>query len=199
MHHASFAINDSKVKFTIPMIGKHNVSNALAAILVGRTFGVPDVEIAQALANFVPTANRMQWEKGDLGEAIMSDVYNSNPTAAKAVLTSFSQVDVDAFGRRIAVLGDMLELGAASHQLHASLAEVLTPQLIDELYLYGPEMKYLFEALSGKYESSALHYYEKDHMDRMINDLREDIKPHDIVMLKGSHGMHLEKVLERLL
>ncbi|MCT7885740.1 MAG: Mur ligase family protein, partial [Lactobacillus iners] len=134
MHHASFTINDSKVKFTIPMIGKHNVSNALAAILVGRTFGVPDVEIAQALANFVPTANRMQWEKGDLGEAIMSDVYNSNPTAAKAVLTSFSQVDVDAFGRRIAVLGDMLELGAASHQLHASLAEVLTPQLIDELY-----------------------------------------------------------------
>ncbi|MCT7885741.1 MAG: UDP-N-acetylmuramoyl-tripeptide--D-alanyl-D-alanine ligase, partial [Lactobacillus iners] len=63
----------------------------------------------------------------------------------------------------------------------------------------GPEMKYLFEALSGKYESSALHYYEKDHMDRMINDLKEDIKPHDIVMLKGSHGMHLEKVLERLL
>lgn len=63
MHHATFEVNDSKQQFKIPMIGKHNVSNALAAISVGRHFGENDEQIAQALANFTPTANRMQWKK----------------------------------------------------------------------------------------------------------------------------------------
>ncbi|CCI81273.1 UDP-N-acetylmuramoyl-tripeptide--D-alanyl-D-alanine ligase [Lactobacillus hominis] len=199
MHHASFKINNSDEKFTIPMIGKHNVSNAMAAISVGRHFHESDEEIAQALSKFTPTANRMQWKKGDVGEAIMDDVYNSNPTAAKAVLTSFGQVKIKEGGRRIAVLGDMLELGDAAPQLHASLASALDPTIIDEVYLYGPEMKNLADALTTKYSKNNIHYYPQESMDRMIEDLKNDIKQDDIVMLKGSHGMHLEKVLDRLL
>ena len=110
-HHATFTINNSEQKFSIPMIGKHNVSNAMAAISVGHHFGESDEEIAASLSNFTPTANRMEWDKGDVGEDIMSDVYNSNPTAVRAVVTSFGQIEVPADGRRIAVLGDMLELG----------------------------------------------------------------------------------------
>ena len=199
MHHATFEINDSEQQFKIPMIGKHNVSNALAAISVGRHFGENDEQIAQALANFTPTANRMQWKKGDVGEAIMDDVYNSNPTAVKAVTTSFGQVMVQDGGRRIAVLGDMLELGDESAELHASLANALDPAIINELYLYGPEMKNLYDALVDKYPAANLHYYPQDEMNHMIDDLKNDIKPDDIVMLKGSHGMHLEKVLDRLM
>lgn len=198
-HHASFVTNLSDQRFTIPMIGKHNVSNALAAICVGHHFGEKDDQIANALSSFVPTANRMQWKKGDVGEDIIDDVYNSNPTAVKAVVTSFEQVQVEQNGRRIAVLGDMLELGKASAQLHASLAKILDPRVIDEVYLYGPEMKHLADALAGKYTAEKLHYYPKDKMDRMIEDLKQDIHPNDIVLLKGSHGMHLEKVLDKLL
>lgn len=199
MHHASFEVNDSKQKFSIPMIGKHNVSNSLAAISVGRHFGESDEEIASALSTFTPTANRMQWKQGDVGEAIMDDVYNSNPTAVRAVTTSFGQIMVKDNGRRIAVLGDMLELGEKSPELHADLADAFDPAIINELYLYGPDMKNLYEALSDKYDAANLHYYPQENMDRMIDDLKNDIKPEDIVMLKGSHGMHLEKVLERLL
>ena len=197
-HHATFTVNNSDQKFTIPMIGKHNVSNAMAALSVGRHFGESDEEIAASLANFTPTANRMEWEKGDVGEDIMSDVYNSNPTAVRAVLTSFGQIEMPEDGKRIAVLGDMLELGEASASLHAGLADSLDPQVINEVYLYGNEMKCLADALQKKYDSQHLHYYDQDHMELMINDLKNEIKPNDIVVLKGSHGMHLEKVVERL-
>lgn len=197
-HHATFTINNSDQKFSIPMIGKHNVSNAMAAICVGHHFGESNEEIARALSSFTPTANRMEWEKGDVGEDIMSDVYNSNPTAVRAVITSFGQIQMPNGGRRIAVLGDMLELGKQSAALHAGLADCLDPQVINEVYLVGPEMKHLAAALQGKYAAADLHYYPTAHLDHLINDLRNDIKPNDIVVLKGSHGMHLEKVVARL-
>ncbi|HBQ42911.1 MAG TPA: UDP-N-acetylmuramoyl-tripeptide--D-alanyl-D-alanine ligase, partial [Lactobacillus acetotolerans] len=197
-HHATFTINDSDQQFSIPMIGKHNVSNAMAAICVGRHFGESDEKIASSLANFTPTANRMEWEKGDVGEDIMSDVYNSNPTAVRAVVSSFGQIEVPDGSRRIAVLGDMLELGKQSASLHAKLADCLDPQVINEVYLYGAEMKNLYDALQDKYAPEHLHYYKQDQMQHMIDDLKNDIKPNDIVVLKGSRGMHLEKVLDRL-
>ncbi|WEV38392.1 UDP-N-acetylmuramoyl-tripeptide--D-alanyl-D-alanine ligase [Lactobacillus sp. ESL0680] len=197
-HHATFTINGSQKQFSIPMIGKHNVSNAMSALCVGRHFGESDEEIAAALANFTPTANRMEWEKGDVGEDIMSDIYNSNPTAVRAVLTSFGQIQIPEGSRRIAVLGDMLELGKRSASLHADLADSLDPQVINEVYLFGAEMNNLAAALKSKYAPENLHYYKEDQMPQMIAALKNDIKPHDIVVLKGSHGMHLEKVLERL-
>ena len=75
---------------------------------------------------------------------------------------------------RIAVLGDMLEPGENSPKLHAELSDTLDPQIINEVYLYGPEMKNLYDASQGKYESEHLHYYTKDQMDRMIDDLKND-------------------------
>lgn len=196
--HAEFKINNSDQIFKIPMIGKHNISNALAAISVAYHFGESDEEIATSLEKFTPTANRMEWEKGDVGEDIMSDVYNSNPTAVRAVLSTFGQIEMPDGGRRIAVLGDMLELGSRSGELHAELADSLDPKLIDEVYLYGSEMKNLYDAVKSKYNAQTIHYYTQDEMDRMISDLEEDVKPDDIVVLKASHGMHLEKVVERL-
>ncbi|MGQ5709748.1 UDP-N-acetylmuramoyl-tripeptide--D-alanyl-D-alanine ligase [Lactobacillus sp. PSON] len=197
-HHATFTVNDSEQKFSIPMIGKHNVSNAMAAISVGRHFGESDEEIASSLSNFTPTANRMEWEKGDVGEDIMSDIYNSNPTAVRAVLSSFGQIEVANDSRRIAVLADMLELGDESADLHRDLSDALDPKVIHEVYLYGTEMKNLADALKDKYTPQTLHYYREDQMQKMISDLKDDIKPDDIVVLKGSHGMHLEKVVDRL-
>ena len=197
-HHATFTVNDSEQQFSIPMIGKHNVSNAMAALSVGRHFGESDEEIAASLSNFTPTANRMEWEKGDVGEDIMSDIYNSNPTAVRAVITSFGQIEVPEGNRRIAVLGDMLELGEKSAELHRNLEDCLDPQVINEVYLYGTEMKNLYDALEDKYDAEHLHYYDRDQMQRMIEDLKNDIKPHDIVVLKGSHVMYLEKLVERL-
>ena len=142
------------------------------------------------------TANRTQWLIGDVGEQILSDVYNANPTAMKAVIHDFSEFQTA--GRHIAVLGDMLELGDQSRALHAGLADALDPHEIQEVYLYGSEMQALAEALTTKYPQDQVHYYPLDAKSTMIRDLQNDVGHDDMVLLKASHGLHLETVLAAL-
>ncbi|MBU3851539.1 MAG: UDP-N-acetylmuramoyl-tripeptide--D-alanyl-D-alanine ligase [Candidatus Paralactobacillus gallistercoris] len=195
--HTTFTLNKwPDLTFSIPMIGAYNVNNALAALLVGRRFHIKPEKMQAALADFQVTKNRTQWLVGSKGERILSDVYNSNPTALRAVLRSFGKVATT--GRRIAVIGDMLELGDASQQLHSSIAAALDPQIINEVYLYGNEVHVLATALKDKYDAAHLHYYPLGQQAAMIAALQADITPADIIMLKGSHGMHLENVLVAL-
>ena len=197
--HASFYIQTSEDKFRIPLIGKHNVSNTLAAILVGEHFHEKLTTINKALANFTPTQNRMQWRRGDAGEDILDDIYNSNPTAALAVLKSFSAVHRKKSGQRIVVLADMLELGEHAPELHAELAREIDPKHIDQVFLYGALMENLATALKPKFSPAKLHHFEKDQQQLLINELRDNIHEDDIVMLKGSHSMNLDHVLDSLL
>lgn len=193
---ASFTTNASGQTFTIPLTGRYNVANALAAISVGHLLGVDDTTMAQALATAPITANRTQWLEGNFGGKILSDVYNSNPTAAKEVLHAFSEVPTD--GRRMAVLGDMLELGEAGPELHASLADALDPATIQEVYLVGDLMQNLVEALQDKYPASAVHHYAVDEKPALLTDLKATLTPTDILLLKGSHGIHLETIVTDL-
>ncbi|ETY75338.1 UDP-N-acetylmuramoyl-tripeptide--D-alanyl-D-alanine ligase [Lactiplantibacillus fabifermentans] len=182
--------------YTIPMMGAYNVNNALAALLVGDTFHIRPESAQKAIASFVPTENRTEWLTGHKGEAILSDVYNSNPTAAKRVLAAFAAVPTN--GKRIAVLGDMLELGDQADALHASLASELNPDTIQSVYLNGEHMQALAAALKVKYPETAVHYYTMDQQPAMIEALQQTVAADDEVLLKGSHGIHLEKVLTAL-
>ena len=102
-------------------------------------------------------------------------------------------------GRRLAVLGDMLELGEASAALHASVAEALDPDQIQEVYLYGDEIVSLKQALSEKYAPEHVHYFPKAEQRRLIVALQDTVMHDDLVMLKASHGLHLENVLQALI
>lgn len=182
--------------YTIPMMGAYNVNNALAALLVADTFHIRPNAAKQALASFVPTENRTEWLAGQQGESILSDVYNSNPTAARRVLAAFSAVP--AKGQRIAVLGDMLELGDQSDSLHVSLASELDPTTIQSVYLNGEHMQALAKALQSTYPETAIHYYPTAEQPKLIADLTAAVNADDLVLLKGSHGIHLENVLAAL-
>lgn len=186
-----------ETSFKIPMIGTYNVNNALAAISVGQVFQISVENMCQALKNFEITRNRAEWVTGKKGEKILSDVYNSNPTAAKKVIEAFSQVKTS--GKRIIVLGDMLELGAESRPMHAELSEVIDPEKIDSVFLCGDLMESLAEALQGKLPSSQIHHYDMEEKQQLFADLDEDLNSDDLVMIKGSHGIALEKVLAMLL
>ena len=193
----SFKVNDDPtIDFKIPLIGDYNVDNALAAIEVGHIFQIPDQVIQGALEHFAITKNRTEWLSGNKGEAILSDVYNSNPTAAKEVLAAFSKTNTE--GRHIVVLGDMLELGAQSVQMHADLAADLDPNQIDTVYLIGSDMAALRDRLLTKYEPQNVHYYTADQLEQLSSDLQADVTAQDEVMLKASHGLHLEKVVADL-
>lgn len=194
----TFTVNEwPDLQFTIPMVGEYNVNNALAAMAVGRLFHITPDRIKQALANVELTENRAEWVTGENGEQILSDVYNSNPTAAKQVLKTVAEMPVE--GRRIAVLGDMLELGEASARLHASLAAQIDPDKIQEVYLVGEQMAALKTRLTEDgYPAAAIHYYQADQLDKLSEDLQATLTASDIVLLKASHGIHLEKVLDAI-
>lgn len=193
----SFSINlDADKRFEIPMIGQYNVTNALAAIAVSQNYHIKLDDAVKALKHFDLTKNRTEWLDGRKGERILSDVYNSNPTAVKLVLASLAKTETK--GRRIAVLGDMLELGEQAQSMHEGLKDSLDPNEIEEVFLVGQEMNNLYKALDGKYDESHLHYYPASELNNLSSDLENLITADDIVLLKASHGIHLETVVNEL-
>ncbi|MGX4763828.1 UDP-N-acetylmuramoyl-tripeptide--D-alanyl-D-alanine ligase [Holzapfeliella sp. JNUCC 72] len=191
---------DEDINFTLPVIGKHNVSNALAAIVVGEVLQIEPSNMQDALSHFNLTKDRMQWLEGDAGEEIMSDIYNSNPTATRASLSAFSNVSLaNETNQRIVVLADMLELGEQGPELHANLVTAFSKDAINQVYLYGPLMANLYNQLIKIYPETDLHYYDIDHKQQLIQDLQATIHAGDLVLLKGSHGLHLSEVLQALL
>lgn len=186
-----------EVDFTINMIGAYNVFNALAALSVGNIYHIPVDKMQKALASFDLTANRTEWLEAKNGAKILSDVYNSNPTAVKEVLYAFEQVPTN--GKRIVVLGDMLELGEQAAEMHSDLAQAINPDRIDSVYLCGELMGYLAEKLREKFDETQIHHYQKDDLLTLTSDLKNELMPDDIVLLKASHGIHLENVVSELI
>lgn len=185
-----------ELNFTIPMIGAYNVKNALAALCVGSEFQIDPRSMVKALEHFDLTKNRTEWVKASNGADVLSDVYNSNPTACAEVLTAFQNAETT--GRRYAVLGDMLELGEQGPKMHAGLADKIDPKKVDEVFLCGPLMKNLAEALTDKFAQGKIHHYATCEKEQLVSDLKERLRSEDMVMLKGSHGIHLEDVLAEL-
>lgn len=153
--------------------GPHNVSNALVALVCARCFGVPDEACLAALADFALPGGRWRVvEKG--GATWIDDTYNANPTSMVAALETFATLDVA--GRRIAVLGEMYELGERSAELHADVLRRARELPLDRLVLVGDS----FGGVSRDEAAAAL---------------ASCVRPGDAVLLKASHGVHLEALL----
>ncbi|MDD6921258.1 MAG: UDP-N-acetylmuramoyl-tripeptide--D-alanyl-D-alanine ligase, partial [Bacteroidales bacterium] len=115
------------------LIGAYNVANVLAAAAVGAHFGVPDVDIAEALAAYEPTNNRSEWMRTQRNELIV-DAYNANPTSMKAALDNFALI---AHDHKMAILGEMRELGTASDEAHRAVAAQAASLHCEEVWLVG--------------------------------------------------------------
>lgn len=189
----TFEVNGQR--FTIPVPGSYNVTNALIAYQIGQWFGVSIEEIRQGLATFQLTQNRTQWLKAGNGADMLSDVYNANPTAMGLVLDTVANLDVP--GEKIAVLADMLELGPDSKQMHASMAEHLDDSF-SKVFLFGSEMNALQAELESQKPQLKVYLFEKGKKAELIEALIKEIKPSDMVVLKGSNGMGLAEVVKEL-
>ncbi len=189
---ATFRIG--RTAFRLPVPGLHNVYNALAAIAVGMHLRIPKSAISAALAGFTPPKNRMQIRRVQ-GVTVMDDCYNANPTSMRAALATLAAQDVS--GRRVAVLGDMLELGREASRHHAELGHYLVEMGVDELYTYGDMSRHVNQAARTKgMPRRAAHHYSD--FDLMLEDLAASLAPGDIVLVKASRGMRLERVSEGL-
>lgn len=112
------------------------------------------------------------------------------------MLTAFQETPTK--GRRIVVLGDMLELGAQSKAMHAGLAANIDPSQIAMVYLIGSDMAALYQRLQPVFAPENLHHYAADQLDQLTTDLDSQLATDDEVMLKASHGLHLENVVAKL-
>ena len=175
----------------LPCLGKHNISNALAAACVGVWAGLTRTEIRAGLERFQPADMRMQpIAHNDLH--IINDAYNSNPDSLKSALESLNHIEIT--GKRIAILGDMLELGEHSQVLHLKAGQEL-PTNINLLITVGPYSREIARGAQGRVESIS----SCDTPQQAAQKLRECAQPGDAVLIKGSRGMKLEQILKALM
>lgn len=193
---ASFVVDG--VAFALAVQGIHMVSNALAAIGVGLFFGIDITSIRDALANFRQPQGR--WSRSvAAGILVINDAYNANPSSMRAALNTFARMQVK--GRRAAVLGDMLELGAYSEDQHRAIGREAALAGINELCFFG-QFAHILHA--GALEAGADPRHCRVFLAREeINDyLRSVLAAGDAVLFKASNGVRLAGVaadLERVL
>lgn len=183
------------INFKINIFGHYNLINALAAIAATKVFDFDLDQQAKVLKKFNLTNNRTETIILENGTKVISDVYNANPTAMKYVLDDFAE---EPTKNKIAILGEMYELGEQDIQLHESLYANLDPQKINYLFLIGDKFKSLFEKLKDKYSPDQLFYFEKDQFNLLNQKLTTLMNPDTAILIKGSHGVHLEELLKKL-
>lgn len=188
---------DENVRCMIPVIGSYNVSNALIALSIARSLHVPIEQAIFQLAQFKLTANRLEWLQMPNGAQVLNDAYNASPTSMKAILNTLSTAQLAVKGRKIAVLGDIRELGENSEAYHRDLAQALDPEKIDTVYLFGEKMAYLYQELLYKYDPQKLFYEARDHQ-TLIRALQADVQADDLVLVKSSWGVDLLQVVTAL-
>lgn len=176
------------VEFRLGLLGEWNIQNALAAAAVAMLHGLPLGEIALRLADFRPPKMRM--ERLELaGVTIINDAYNSNPESASRAVREFSRFPSP--GRRIAVIGDMGELGPTSESYHRELGRQLAESPVDMVVGVGRECRALLAELSGRKEMRG--YLSVDDLRPELGGL---IRTGDAVLLKGSRRVGLERVVK---
>ena len=165
------------------LVGAYNVLNMLAAISVGLYLGVSADEANRALANYVPSNNRSQLEETAHNKLIM-DAYNANPTSMSVALNNLNDMEVP---HKMAILGDMLELGAASAEAHQAIVDQLSRLSLDEVWLVGPE-----------FARTRCAFRKFNDVDEVIAQLQNQCPEGRYILVKGSHGIRLDKLSQCL-
>lgn len=186
-----FSVSGEEYCFRFP--GKHNVYNCMAAILIGKDLGMTAEEIQKGFDAFVPSGNRM---KIDIINEItyIDDSYNANPDAMRAAVNTMMEMGKDA-GKRIVVLGDMLEMGENALELHREVGMYLNEKA-DVLIAVGP----LSEAYIAGAEtaSNTIQCYHCQDAFSAEEKLRAVAEPKDIVLIKASNGIGLNAIMKKI-
>ncbi|MBD3879601.1 MAG: UDP-N-acetylmuramoyl-tripeptide--D-alanyl-D-alanine ligase [Quinella sp. 1Q5] len=175
--------------FEIPMIGRHNVSNALAAIAAGLTVGLSVEEIQRGISTLTTTKMRFEVIRRD-GLTIVNDAYNASPASMRVAIKTMSEV---YGGRLIAVLGDMLELGDISERVHKEIGAELVENKFDTLITLGELGKFI---AAGAREAGLENVYTFDTHEAAAKKILELVRVGDTILFKASHVMHMEKIIE---
>ncbi len=168
------------------LIGLYNANNINAAITIGKYFEVPNNQIKEALENYIPENNRSQLIKKGTNEIIL-DAYNANPSSMQVAIENFKQLN---HNNKIAILGDMFELGKESLEEHKKTVALLKGESNIKIYFIGKDF------YTNKIKESNIHFFEDF---KSFSTYLKSIQTTDsLILIKGSRGMALERTLENL-
>ncbi|MCM1382248.1 MAG: UDP-N-acetylmuramoyl-tripeptide--D-alanyl-D-alanine ligase, partial [Muribaculaceae bacterium] len=176
---------------TLYCLGRHNIYNALAAIAVAVHAGCDPVAAAEMLSGFQPDNLRQNITKRG-GQTVIIDCYNASPTSMEAAIDVLCEIQPQEGGRRVAVLGDMLELGEQSPELHRKVGEYVVMKKVDLLVCYGNDAKYIAQ----RADELGMHSGCSEDKKMVLNFLKYKLKPGDVVLFKASRGIHMEQIID---
>ena len=190
------ALPDLTLRCHLAVLGRHWVMNAVAVLAAVVAAGADARRAAEALAGLEELPGRgrryeLSWQGGTL--TLIDESYNANPAAMRAALAVFGAMSPAVGARRVAVLGDMLELGEATERLHRELAEPLASAKVDRVFLVGRAVAALYDVLPDPSRGGLW-----PTTDEAIPELLRFLRAGDVVMVKGSRGIGLGFIVERL-
>ena len=186
-----------RLHLSVPLAGRAQLTNVLAATAIAVELGVSTAAIEERVAAIEPVARRGAIRTTPHGARVVDDSYNASPAAVRAMLAALAATPVD--GRRVAVLGEMLELGSASRQLHEVCGRAAAAAGVAELVVIGGE------AAAGLAEGATAAGLSPAHIHRFADSgaaagrIHELVAPGDLVLVKGSRGTRTDIVVDRLL
>ncbi|MBS1516913.1 MAG: UDP-N-acetylmuramoyl-tripeptide--D-alanyl-D-alanine ligase [Bacteroidetes bacterium] len=178
-------------KVTVSTFGKHSIYNGLAATAAGLAFDIKPKQIREALMNFKQSSSKRMEVSDHKGVKIINDAYNSNPESVRMGLETLAGFSNK--GEKYAVLSDMLELGKNSAAEHAEIGKFAVKTGIKNLYTYGKFSFNTFKA-AGKIKNN-FYFEDKNDLSEM---LMRNLRPGDVIYVKGSRGMKMEEVINKI-
>ena len=186
-------INGKEERITVPVGGEHFVLNSLCAISVGEVLGIEADKIKSGIESFELTKKRMDIIELQNGVKIINDAYNGSLESMKASLKVLAEFKDN---RKIAVLGDMFELGDFAKELHEKVGEEIVKNKIDILIAAGENSKYMAEiARKGIGEEKVYYLEEREKIEVLLQEI---VKKGDVILFKASNGMQFYKIAERM-
>lgn len=179
-------INFNNIQIQSHLIGIYNANNINAAITIGNYFSISDQDIKSAIEHYIPNNNRSQLLEKNSNQIIL-DAYNANPSSMQAAITNFVQLDSE---NKIAILGDMFELGKESIEEHKKIVTSLENERQIKVYFIGKDF------YQNKTEASHFAFFED--LPSFIQNFQNSKPINQTILIKGSRGMALEKTLEIL-
>ena len=189
-----FKINASETAFELPVLGTHNILNALASMLIANYFSIPYEKMNQGLASIKLTNMRMELVEGKQGEKIINDAYNASPTSMMAAIELVS--NLQGYEKKILVLGDMLELGPQEEQYHQQIGGAINGEKVDLLFTFGKLGEHI--ANKARIVLGAERVFPFTEKELLIQELKQHVNNDTLILVKASRGMKLEEIVTAL-
>ncbi len=195
----AISIDDTNMDATFPLIFRiEHLSCILSALAVGNVYHIPLPQMLDWLTHYQAPPGRSRLLPGIKHTLIIDDSYNSSPRAARGAIDALMEIEIDEKAKRIAVLGDMKELGMQSEHEHRELGKYCSNAGIDLLVTVGPQAKYIAQsARESGMNSEIIEVFDRAY--EAGRYLQEKIKRGDVILIKGSQDVRLEKIVEELM